>query len=100
MIQPANLAEAFFHVINVNQGLDLPDLFLVIVTGKATDGTTRFWTDDYSIYNSESNLVVTYALDLMKDHKTGFWEAPDFIRDEWLNEDGSWALRGNDGVEI
>ena len=91
-----------FHVIGVEQEGDLPNLSVVMLVGPDTDGTLRLWVDEYSTYDTEhDNEDVKAALAQMTGRVTPFYEAPDFIRAEWVDDDAPEILdRGKGGIEL
>lgn len=93
MSKPANLSELHFRAISFTRGLSTEKLSLVMVVGKDTDGKHQIWADQHSTYQTEhENPTIREALRKMAFRDTPFLEAPEPIRDEWLNEDGSWFL--------
>lgn len=102
MSESPNLAKLSFQVIHVVQGDDLPDLSVVMLVGKDLEGKLRLWVDDYSTYYTEhKNLEVRAALKAMTGRSTSFYEAPDFIRAEWIEDGDTWIpSRGNTGIEL
>lgn len=101
MSKPASLSELNFHVMSINPDLDARPISLVTVVGKDTEGKLRIWIDEHCSYEADhANLEVREALRAMTGRETPFLEAPDFIRDEWLDLDGSWGLAEDRGIEI
>lgn len=86
MSKPANLEDLSFQVINVVRD-GLPNLSVVMVVGMDENGKLRLWVDDYSTYFTEhNNDEVRAALKSMVGRSIPFFEAPDFIREEWVWE--------------
>lgn len=101
MSKPANLSELYFRVINLIQGLDREQKILVIVVGKDTEGKPQVWADEHSYYKTEhENPTIREALRSMAIRETPFFEALDAIRSEWLNPDGSWALKNEEAIVV
>jgi hypothetical protein len=93
MSKPANLSELHFRVIHLRKGLDPENLSLVMVVGKDTEGNPQVWGDEHSMYRTEhENPTIRQALQTMAMRDIPFLEAIEPIRDEWLNEDGTWFL--------
>lgn len=96
MPEPAKLSELNFQVISVKQEGNLPDLSIVMLSGKDKEGNVQLWVDDYSTYHTDhGHDGVRTALKSMTGRVTPFYEAPEFIRDEWVEEGSRWAGRGS-----
>lgn len=91
MIEPAKLSELNFQVISIPQEGNLPDLSIVMLSGKDKEGNVRLWVDDYSTYHTDhGHPGVKTALKSMTGRVTPFYEAPEFIRNEWVEEGAKW----------
>lgn len=100
MVEPAKLSELNFQVISIKQEGDLPDLSVVMLSGKDKDGNVRLWVDDYSTYHTDhGHAGVRTALKSMTGRVTPFYEAPEFIRDEWIERDPA-GLADRGSVEL
>lgn len=101
MSKPANLSELCFRVINLTQGVDREKMSLVIAAGRDTEGKSQVWADKHSYYKTEhESSIIREALRSMAIRETPFFEAPDAIRAEWLNPDGSWALKTEEAIVV
>lgn len=101
MSKPANLSELYFRVINLIQGLDKEKKSLIIVVGKDTEGKPQVWADEHSYYKTEhENPTIREALRSMAIRETPFFDALDSIRSEWLNPDGTWALKNEEAIVV
>lgn len=107
MSTPANLSDLHFHVMSLTKGVEPKPIILVSVIGRDTEGDLSLWVDEYSVYHSGSNdnentlnLIIQEALRAMVGRETPFLEALDAIRNEWCNEDGTWALPKDSGIKI
>lgn len=63
-----------------------------MATGKTKDGENGLWVDDYSVYD-ESNPEVAATLESMRGQETKFWDAPEFLTNEWVNLENEWDGR-------
>lgn len=101
MSKPASLSDLHFHVIDIANGHDAKGTSVVMVAGKDTEGKLRLWVDGYSSYSSDhDNPDVRAAIRAMSGKETPFLEAPEVIRNEWTEKDGSWSEAAGAGVEI
>lgn len=101
MSNPANLSELQFRAIHLTQGVNSEKMTLVIVAGRDTEGKPQIWADEHSYYKTEhKNPTVREALQSMAIRETPFFDALDAIRSEWLNPDGSWALKNEEAIVV